>query len=64
MTNTPNSENSGNIDGKDVSLAVGELSRRTGVTPLPSIITSASEFSHNRGKPVELAHFIRQISKI
>ena len=32
MTNTPSSENSGNIDGKDLSLAVGELSRRTGVT--------------------------------
>ncbi len=32
MTNTPNSENSGSVDSKRVSLAVGELSRRTGVT--------------------------------
>lgn len=32
MTNTPNSENSGSAESKGVSLAVGELSRRTGVT--------------------------------
>ena len=32
MTNTPNSDNPDTNDGKGASLAVGELSRRTGDT--------------------------------